>query len=464
MIPNGGTGVPGVNIVTSPTTALFVPFTSPANAAVAQQAVTRINTAVIAGVMEQVDWAGGSGVLPDPTDPAVIGGGVVTVGGGSNLGLLPSSYYALVNASPGIVAAIGGPNTSVVSGSLGTLIYQNISSSAEIYLGGGNNLIKEAFPTSAAMINVDAGSSNALGSGHTIIDASLGSSTINVFANALVDVIAGGNALVIAQPGNVVVGVTGPSTNPVTVMGGANTSMIYIPDGGSSFINPGAGNVVVIAGTGGSETVFGGSMMIGDVPMTGDPFTGSATVFAGTGYFQGGSAGNNIMETSTLPGVATLVGGGDGDLLNARAPDDLLVAGPGSALLFATQTTSEGDTFITGSGATTVIGAAGGNNTIEFGSGTSTVYGQHNAGGAGSITGNRYVIEANGGTHTIADFLLGIDVLDLASSVGQPSPVDVSYFSTADKSPFGQIGTQAVLSDGTTIIFLNSALFQPGSN
>jgi len=455
--------VPGVNIVTSSTTALFVPFTSAANAAVAQQAVTRINSAVIAGVLQPVDWAGGSGVLPEPVDPAIIAGGVVTVGGGSNLGLMPSSYYALVDDSSGIVAAIGGPNTTVVSGSLGTLIYQNIASSAEIYLGGGNNLIKEAFASSAAVINVDAGVSNALGSGHTIIDASLGSSTINVFANALIDVIAGGTALVIAQPGSVVVGVTGPSTNPVTVEGGANTDLVYIPDGGSSFINPGAGNVVVIAGSGGSETVFGGSMTIGGVPMTADAFTGTATVFAGTGYFQGGSAGGNNMQTSTLPGAATLVGGGNGDVLNANAPGDLLIAGPGNAVLFAAQTTSQGDTFITGSGATTVLGAAGGNNTIELGSGTSTVYGQHNTGGSGSVSGNRYLIEAAGGTHMIADYLPGFDVLDFADSVGHPSLLTVTFFASATDSPFGQPGSQAILSDGTTINFPNESLFLTGS-
>ncbi|MCX7384699.1 MAG: hypothetical protein NT133_25515 [Alphaproteobacteria bacterium] len=448
-----------MNVFTTPTASIWVPFTSPANAGAAQLALEQVNAVVKSGFLAQINWAGGSGVLPAPAAPAFLGGAVVTVGGGgSNLGLIPSTYYSLSNASSAVVAAIGGANTTVVSGNQSTLIYQNTSTAGEIYLGGGNNYIRQAFTTSAALITVDGGPSGDLGSGAAIIDATLGSSTVRVFANALVNIIAGGAVRVEGQPGTDVIAVSGPSSVPVSVIGGAGVNLIYIPDGGRGQIAPGAGNVIVLAGNGGNETLYGGSATIGGVALNADPFSGSATVFAGSGWFQGGSAGGNNMQTSTIPGAATLIGGGNGDVLQANAAGDLLIAGPGSAVLFASDSATGGVTFVTGSGVTTVIGAVGGNNVIEFGTGASTVYGQHNVGGPGGLTGNTYFDAFAGGSNTIGDFLPGFDVFDVSASAGHPSVQSLTFYAATGTSPFGQVGSQAILSDGTTINFINAAV------
>ena len=424
----------------------------------AQQAFDQVNTVVKSGFLKQVNWAGGSGVLPAPVVPAFLGGGVVTVAGNSNLGLLPSTYYSLVNASTGIVAAIGGANTTVVSGNQSTLIYQNTSAAGEIYLGGGNNYIRQAFSTAGALITVDGGPSGDLGSGAALIDASQGSSTIRVYPNALVDVIAGGSIQVQGQGGTDVIAVSGPSTVPVSVSGGGGVNLIYIPDHGAGQIAPGAGNVIILAGNGGNETLYGGSATVSGVVLSADAFTGSATVFAGSGWLHGGSAGGNNMQTSTIPGAATLIGGGNGDVLQANAAGDLLIAGSGTEVLFASAAATGGDTFITGSGATTVIGALGGLNVIKFGSGTSTVYGQHNVGGPGGLTGNTYFDAASGGSHVIGDFLSGFDVFDLTLSAGQPTVQSLTFYASPEASPFAQAGSQAVLSDGTTISFVNATV------
>jgi hypothetical protein len=459
------TGATGVSVATSANGSVWIPFTSPENAAAAQLGMAQVNTVVDSGFLQQVNWAGGSGTLPAPQSPAFLGGAVVTVAASSNLGLMPASYYSLANASTAIVAAIGGANTTVVSGNESTLLYQNISSAGEIYLGGGLNYITEAFDTSAALITVDGGPNHLLGSGGAIIDASRGSSTIQLFPNAIVNVIGGGTVQVQGMPGTEVVGVSGSSTVPVSIAGGGGVDLIYTPDGGDAQINPGAGNLIVVAGSGGAETVWGGAATIGGAAVTAPSFTGASTVFAGIGYFVGGTAGGNSLQTSTLPGVATLVGAGAGDVLQANAAGDLLIAGSGSETLFgSTLVTGGGDTFITGDGATTVIGGPGGNNTIEFGGGTSDVYGQHNIGGAGSITGNRYLTDTPGGSQTIGDFLPGYDVFDVADSAGHPSVQSLSYYASAGASPFGQVGSQLMLSDGTLVNFLNAQVSQHGGS
>ena len=447
---------------TTASSSFWIPFTSPENAAAAQLAMDQVNAVVQSGFLAQVIWAGGSGVLPAPVAPAFLGGAVVTVTGGSNLGLLPAAYYALSNASTDVLAAIGGANTTVVSGNQSTLIYRNTSANGEIYLGGGLNYISEVFDTSAARINVDGGPSHILGSGAALIDAAHGSTTVNLFPNALVNIIGGGAIEVQGMAGTEVVGIAGTSSVPARISGGAGVNLIYTPDGGAAVINPGAGNLIVIDGTGGSETVFGGAAPSGVLGQTAALFTGSSTVFAGNGYFQGGSAGGNFLLTSSIPGAATLVGGGVGDFLQANAAGDVLMAGPGTATLFASAAEQGGVTFITGSGASTVIGAAGGLNTIEFGSGTSTVFGQHNVGGAGGLTGNRYFIDAAGGSHRIGDFLASFDVFDVTASFGAPSVLSLIFFANAGSSPFGQAGSRAVLSDGTTIDFVNAAVSQHG--
>ena len=101
----------------------------------------------------------------------------------------------------------------------------------------------------------------------------------------------------------------------------------------------------------------------------------------GTGYFQGGSAGNNYLSTSTLASLATLIGGGSGDHLSANGVGDLLMAGAGNETLAGLSTVG-GNIFVTGATSTSsslVQGDAAGNDTIMLGAGASTINLEHGA-------------------------------------------------------------------------------------
>ena len=184
-------------------------------------------------------------------------------------------------------------------------------------------------------------------------------------------------------------------------------------------------------------------------------------MFGGTGYYQGGTAGDNILLSSTLSGSTTLIGGGNNDLLGSYASDNTLIGGSGNEVLVGANTVGTGNDFISGngSGTDTIWGSGTGNNTIGFGSDTTYAYGQHGLGG-GALTGNVYYQAAAGGVDNIGDFLPGYDVFSLTrSTIAEGAAVSVTgltYYSAASGSPFGQAGTQATLSDGSTINFVNA--------
>ena len=360
-----------------------VPFGSASGAVAAQGALDAAGTLLASGAMDEAVWPGGFGVVSPPVLPATTTVAIITVASVSNLGVLPDSATLLLNTSPSVTAVIGGRDATVLSAAGGTFIYQNTSAHGEIFLGGGINYIKQAFSTSAAVINIDGGT--VLGGGAAIIDGALGASTVNVFANALINLIAGGQNSVVAQPGTVAVGVSGASTVAATVAGTAGSLLLYIPDGGNAFITPGAGNAILLDHPGGgSETLFGGAATVGGVALAAPSFTGSATVFGGTGYFQGGTAGGNILISSTVPGATTLMGGASGDALTSFGVGNTLIAGPGNETLVSAtgapllgnptvNAPSGGVIFILGSGDANVFGSPMGGDTIYAGSGASSI-------------------------------------------------------------------------------------------
>ncbi len=360
-------------------------FADTINAAAAQAQLDAYALLIGGGLEVMVDFPGGSQGVPTVASPQ-FGAVAVTVPSANNLGILAERMNLLVVNSPSVTAAIGGPVTAdVVAGDGTQLVYVNQAADARIFLGGGIAYIGEAFEGSSATVNVDGGA--ALGDGAAIIDATRGSTTVNVFGNALVDVIQG-RAAVVVQPGTAVVQVSAGASPIAPTIGAAGAGMIeYLQAGGNAVITPGAADVIFLpGGSGGTETLFGGAATIGGAAVSATPFTGSATVFGGTGYLQGGSSGHNALLSSTVAGAATLVGGGDADTLYSFGLGNTLIAGGGNESLYSlasqavtleggipyTAEPAMGNVFIMGTGDTSFYGTPGGGDTIYAGSGTIT--------------------------------------------------------------------------------------------
>jgi hypothetical protein len=429
-----------------------IEFGSAENAAAAQSQLSGISGLASVGALTQNSVVAGNQVMPTTSG---FGGAVDTIPATANVGVLPDTYMSLVNTSPSILAAIGGLNTTLVaSGSTSELIYQNQAADAQIFLGGGINYIKEVSEFSSATVNLDGGS--VLGGGAAIIDASeIGSSTtINVFANALVNIIAGGTVAVNAGAGTVVAEVSVPPGSgavpsvTITGAGGAGSQIDYIPNGGPAFINPMAENVVILDnGPAGSETLAGG--------------TGAATVFGGEGRFSGGSAGGNALISGTVSGAATLIGGGAGDFLASYGVGNTMIAGSGDetllganglALLGSTVVApAGGQTFVLGAGDATVIGDLNANDTIITGTGDAVIGLNRQFALPGFNTLISSVIREGGagGSIDIGGFLSAPfdnhDSFILAEGV---TSTITSVFGAGESW-----NSTVVLSDGTTVVF-----------
>jgi hypothetical protein len=424
-----------------------VPFNTTQNFDLAQQALNSAETVV--GTLYVPTTVSGNATVPVGTQ-----GVVVTTPGITSYSQLPSATTLLVATGSGdTVSAIGGDTPMTVEGgNASTVIFVNNDTSSvpsSIFLGGGNNYVGEGSSVSSAVVNVDGSSVSALGSvssglGGAYIDGSQGYTTVNLYNNAFVylntgSVAAGiGHDVVVAQPGTAeILGIGGSSTVPVTVTATAG-STVFIDNDATAFIAPGAGDVVLSAGTTnlGQATLFGG--------------TGSDTVFGGgnggnqeNGYFQGGSGGNNIIVSSTVSGATTIVGAGNNNLLGTFANNDLVIAGSGTGDTLAAWGNTTGDTLIGGAGTDTLFGSIAGHTDIGFGSGSAVA--------SGFTGGNTYFQAAAGGVDTINDFLPGSDVFSLTLSAKYENVASITITSTTSLGA----GTQVILSDGSTIDFVN---------
>ena len=423
----------------------------------AQQALDPLNQLISTGELSLFN-ATVTGSITIPAGSGSVSGVEVTVPGLIFMDTLPANNkFLYVNGSNTTVAAIGSTDPTVVSGDGSTLVYYNNSTDAEIFLGGGENYIAENVSTSGAVINVDG--SDTFGIGGAVIDAHLGSTTVNLFNNSASAIEAGGNISINAQSGTELLALTGSPSVPVTITGSAG-STLWLVNQANAFIEPGAGNILILPGSTGTATLFGGTGSFGGATISAADFTGSATVMGGTGYYQGGSAGDNILLSSTVNAATTLIGGGNNDILASDASGNTLIGGAGAENLIGVNTIGSGNDFIGGSGADTIWGSVTGNNTIGFGADSTLAYGQHAAASVG-YTGNVYYQAAAGGVDNIGDFLPGTDVFSLTQSAiaengGAVSVTGLQYDAPGSTSPFGTDGTQATLSDGSTINFLHS--------
>ena len=225
-----------------------------------------------------------------------------------------------------------------------------------------------------------------------------------------------------------------------TATGASGSRLIYIQNGGNALINANVSDVVVLAGSNtGSETVNGGS--------------GGTTVFGGRGMFTAGARGG-VMLTSTVNAVTTLIGGAGNDQLFAMAGGALLIADGGNDILGGFGGfTAAGNTFRTGAAgsSTTVMGGAGGANAIQLGSGSAIVYGQHGSVAATVTNANTYQLYAAGGSDTIGDFVVGIDVFRLSAGYAQGGTLGAPSVAATTVTGGNLVVT---LSDNTRLTFV----------
>jgi hypothetical protein len=430
-------------------------LSSAQNAAIAQAAVGSVTKLVEAGTLAQQNFTGS----PLGTPPGLLGGVVVESAG--NVGGLTSQYVSAMVAAAGNSTIVGPQNftSTVVATDGANLTYWNQSTAAQIFLGAGDNFLINSggaiafFDKGASVIQTEAG----------------GTTTAVVQDDGLVLVQGAGKTTVAAADGaDVVVAVQGDSTVPVTVTGGgAGGNIQYLAIGGKGIINPGAANVTVFGNVGGgTATVFGGTGPVGTDPAP--EFTGKLTVVEGSGFFQGGTGGGNLLFSSTVAGSATLVGGGDGDQLFSMGANQFLLAGAGSSTLtgFNVDATVGGSIFQSGGGNATIFGNTGGGNTFAIGGGLTAIDGRDEAAitaaGATAQANTFYVVAAAGGGAGVGDFVSGLDTfnLTLTTSVTGQTLSSLEFFAAgASGSPFGdEGGTRMTLSGGTIVDFFGTAV------
>lgn len=243
--------------------------------------------------------------------------------------------------------------------------------------------------------------------------------------------------------------------------------------GAAALINPDAANVTIFGGSVGSETVFGGNQTVvganglGTTTVSGPESTGRLVVFAGEGYFKGAVSGGNALEAGAA-GMATLVGGGAGDILRAGGTLDQLVAGPGPSTLDGSQSAGNLDLWAAQNGATSMFGSKNQGDNFFFNS--STVQGTNFTGAYaslhhapdGTLLNNNavnwvYVGHDNNGSNQnsanfgiVTDFIHGLDHLQIAGA-----PVSGSGQGRVSLNYDGQ-STTLDTGAGSQIVFLNS--------
>jgi hypothetical protein len=438
--------MPNVTVLGASGSTVTIPFTSAANATAAQNALFKISEMVQANFLTQYQYPG-SGSVPLP---AILGGVVVSGSTPQNVGLLPAGYYSVANNAtngiPTTVTGIGGgsvavtlPGTTVtgtynpmtVASGQGGIVFLNVSSNASIFLGGGTNIIAEGYTGAKAVINADVGD--------TFVGAALGSTTVNAFSGAAVQVSTGGTGTaVINALGDNQIGVIGGGGAPVTVNAARGANLQFIGTANApAYINLTKGNVTVAANSG-ALTLTGG-------------FSGNALVFANHGVI-GGGTGTNYLITDSLAGATTLFGAGANDTMIGQGAGNTYVAN-GASDLISDLSGGKGATYISGGGGqSTIMGSLGANSTFNLGAGTVMAYGQH---GLSLNQGNVYTDAYNGANKVvIGDFVQGLDAFSLTHSASGASLVSINYYSTTGTSTFGAVGTEAILSDGTKIDFL----------
>ena len=497
-----------VTVTTGATSSVVVPFTSAANAAIAQAALDATDNKFIALAPELVSYhTPAATVSGSVTVPATMFFGAVakTSSTTTDFGAWGALYNTMVtgardNASvtgqgAGKTVLVGSASTSVWSGAGETMVYLNTNAHGAVFLGG-NSTTGDAVTNADASdrVNIWTGSDSAQAL-LTVVDTVGGGATVHTAGNALMRFYQGGADRLIADGGNAAVEIStlaGGAAGALTIgaasagtnltvhlgTGPVGTAPGAALDSGVVFITPGAGNVTVSPTFTGHElaaTLFGGTRVIGGQTLTAAAFTGRAAVLEGKGYFEGGSAGGNVLSTGTSTAAATMVAGGANDVIYLHGIGDTAILGNGANVQASANFTHGSDTlgsatvrgahFVMGSGSGSALGSGYGYEDFVFtGSGSYTVVGGHDTTVAptnpGFLHGSVYheASTAGGGTITLLDFspTLGSNGIHDVFDLGVASVVSLTATVTGSAGGTNLYDNTAVLSDGTTIKFLNT--------
>jgi len=424
------TGASGANIVST------IQYTSAATAALAQAASANITSLIVPsgqGVSQVSLNAGAAGSGPiigsigSTTDTNV--GTVVATG-------LTNAVALTINNTGQTFAGnsrFSYGNETVIAGQ-GNLNFTDSGASTQIFTGGGTNTITFAATSSNASFTGDG--INQLG-----VNATSGATSV-----------------------------FGTAASSDTIYGGTTASNIVYKSttGSSALILARTANITVFGGTGGTTTVFGGG---GGTTGT-VAGSGNLSVSGGTGFFEGGSVGNNIMSSSSIGGT-TLLGGGSGDVLSSYGANDVLTAGAGSStldgsnsvggdtlsgsqtgasLIYASKT--NGDVVYTTNSTVVGIGYTGA--FIDLHTGPNSLLRSLNANVASTIVAGGAAAGTGAEVATIGDFLTSLDKLVLMSSgVGTVSSISNATLTTAGGSV-----TQSIVhtSNGSQFTFYNATV------
>jgi len=377
-------------------------------------------------------------IASTPTANTTLIGGSAPASGGIVNTTIPASTGAVwvTNTSPVTITNNSLATDQVVYAGVGQLNMTDLGVADTVVAGGGSNTI-----------SFGASSSNSAFVGD------------------------GSNAISVAGAVGSVTTILGTTASADTIIGvaGGSAGIYYQSSGGATaFIDPGAHNATIVGTAGGVvnvSSVFGGIA-----------FTGRLTVVDGTGSFVGGTAGGNVLESSSVGGT-TLVGGGANDVLTAQGFMDKLYGGPGAATLQGANTLGNDSLYASASSTDVMYASTIAGGGLAFGdtfyASTSTVTGTNpgtlyhgvtfegafidlhtNAAGATTnSTGSTVVGSGVGAAQfaTIADFVTGKDKLVLTETTNETQTI-------ASTTVNGVAATTVTLGNGSVFTFLNTTI------
>ena len=174
-----------------------------------------------------------------------------------------------------------------------------------------------------------------------------------------------------------------------------------------------------------------------------------------------------VCTATILPAIPTTcisdVKAGTDVLVGNGGRDSFALSGPGQGLIYdisgrvgaidAAATVGGAFYSTAGAGDDTVFASGYGRNTFAFGASSTFVAAFH---GLNNDRGNTYFVQAGGITITIADYAPGGDQVALSASPGHPTLAGpIAFFNGTGTGRFGATYSEATLSNGTKIDFLN---------
>jgi hypothetical protein len=382
-----------------------ISLTSADNALAAQAAVNVVNDLNKLGLLDMQEVAG-AGTMPAATNFL---GGLMLTGNGfrDDTG---AQYLFIGQNSPGENEVLGGANfrTVVVAGDNSDLTYANLSQDAQVFYGKNNG----------SFVNYNGNMTVRTEDGQYMLASDVGTTnTVNLGAGAELNVIGlgqGQGSTTVNAAGSATVN-SFTSSPTVSALTNINLTKGTVEIGlvsAQAIINPGAANVVVLSDNDGAATLFGG--------------TGSATVYGVRGVLTGGSAGGNVMLTSTVNGSTTLIGGaavgapgdflvaqGSGNTLQNGAGDGIMVSVPqiaGADIDFAA---TGGNIFNLGTGQATVFSAFGGNTFNFAGDGGAQIQTRLNG---GTKNANGFFDFGGTGDYNVDGFVTDLDTFSVGAN------------------------------------------------